>query len=275
MSLKRQLVTTLANLIPDFWINQLHNPIFIIGTARSGTSLLVRVIGMHPDIANWSEANVVWDPTGYPSAPHVAPDWVDPYVFNERWWQDTQSRLKEIPAMFGLFQTVKRKPYFLNKSPFNTFRIPHILQLFPQAKFINITRHGLAVVNSRLYKERDFVSGMPYRFKGDETVYDFETTALRFARLWKLSVEEVIQQDNHFRLAANGRLLNISYEQFCEQPEATLQTIQHYLGVAKPIEMNEVIENNNDKWKENIPLALAEKLIDEMQPTFSAQGYSL
>jgi hypothetical protein len=66
MSFKRQIVTALANLMPDFWISQLHNPIFIIGTARSGTTLLVRLLGSHPDIANWSEANVIWDPTGYP-----------------------------------------------------------------------------------------------------------------------------------------------------------------------------------------------------------------
>jgi hypothetical protein len=218
---------------------------------------------------------VIWDPTGYPSLPHVAPDWVDPYVFNERWWQDTQTRLKEIPAMFGVFQMVKRKPYFLNKSPFNTFRIPHILKLFPDAKFINITRHGLAVINSRLYKERDFVSGMPYRFDGDKTAYDFETTALCFARLWKLSVEEVSEQDAKFQLSAQGRLLNLSYEQFCDEPIAMLQTIQHYLGLTKPFAINEAIESNNDKWKKNIADNLARKLVDEMQPTFSAQGYSV
>lgn len=275
MSFKRQMVTALANLMPNFWINQLRNPIFIIGTARSGTTLLVRLIGSHPDIANWSEANEVWDPTGYPSLPHVAPDWVDPYGFNERRWCDTQTRLKEIPAMFGVFQTLYRKPYFVNKSPFNTFRIPHILQLLPNAKFINITRHGLAVVNSRLYKEKEFISGMPYRFDGDETAYDFETTALRFARLWKLSVEEVIQQDNRFQLAASGRLLNLSYEQFCEEPAMMLQTIQQFLGLAQPFVINETVESYNDKWKKNIPADLARKLVDEMQPTFAAHGYTL
>ena len=275
MGIKRSIVTTMARLMPDFWIGQLKNPVFIIGTARSGTSLLARLIGTHPEIANWSEANEVWDPTGYPSRPNVAPDWVDPYAFNERWWQDAQHRQREIPAMFGVFQTFRQKPYFLNKSPFNTFRIPHILQLFHNARFINITRHGLAVVNSRLQKETGFVEGMPYKFDGDDTSYDFDTTALCFARLWKLSVEEVIEQDKQHQLSHTGRLLNLSYEQLCEHPEQALCDVQNFLNLSSTIEVHEPLRDNNDKWKNYFVPDLVRKLVDEMQPTFSKQGYSL
>jgi Sulfotransferase family len=275
MSIKRQLVTTLALIIPDFWISQLRNPLFIIGTARSGTSLLARLVGRHPEIANWSEANEVWDPTGYPAPPHKAPDWVDPYRFNDRWWADTQSRLKEIPAVFGVFQTLRRKPYFLNKSPFNTFRIPHILQLFPAARFISIQRHGLAVVSSRLNKESGFIQGMPYHFPPDETRYDFETAALCFARLWQFSVQEVQEQDTRLNLSRQGKLLPLTYEQLCHDSAATLAQVQQFIGLQTPFILDEPITNQNDKWRQTFDLNMAQRLVQAMQPTFSELGYSL
>ena len=276
MGFKRQFAQTLARIMPHFWKNRVQNPIFIIGTARSGTSLLRNLVQTHPQIADWSEANVVWDPTGYPSPPHQAPDWVDPHVFNQRWYRDAQHRLDEIAATFGVFQTLRRKPYFLNKSPFNTFRIPHILQMFPQAKFIHIVRNGLAVVNSRLYKNADFIDGMPYRYPDDDTAYDFDTAALAFARLWRLSVQEVQRQDERYHLSDQGNIYHTTYETLVSTPDAVLQDVGAFIGIDPTQFTDDLprIDNRNYKWRDKLSPQLVAQLVDEMQPTFDDMGYT-
>lgn len=276
MNYKHMAIAAIARLAPNFWARRICNPIFIIGTARSGTTLLVDLIGTHPEILNWSEANNVWDPTGHPTPPGTAPVWVDPYAYNERWWHHTQEhgRITMIPATFAVAQTLQFKPYFVNKSPYNTFRIPRIMQMFPSARFIHIVRHGLAVVSSHLNKASNFVAEMPHTFAGDDTLYDFETTALCFARLWRLSLEEVEQQDAQLQLTERGLIHHLTYEDLCANTTATLAAVQQFIGLKQPIPITQEIDNRNDKWRGSFAPELVGKLVDEMNPAFSARGYT-
>ncbi len=123
----RQLSPVAVKLFHEFWQKQLKNPYFLIGSGRSGTTLLAGLLGMHRDVANWSEANEILDPQWYPWRPsnqHLPPMEFGPVAFTKRWWQDAQQRQGEIRATFGAYQWLQRKSCFLNKSPFNTFRIP-------------------------------------------------------------------------------------------------------------------------------------------------------
>ena len=44
-------------------------PIAIVGTGRCGSTLLVRILESHPEIAAWpGEANELWHPNSYPWA---------------------------------------------------------------------------------------------------------------------------------------------------------------------------------------------------------------
>ncbi len=39
---------------------KLDRPIILIGSPRSGTSLLGRLLAAHPDVAHWKEPRMVW-----------------------------------------------------------------------------------------------------------------------------------------------------------------------------------------------------------------------
>src|SRR4051794_16959899 len=113
MAFKRNMLLTTAKLAPDWWSLRLHNPVFVIGCARSGTTVLSQWLDSHADVANLSEANDIWDPSGYPYARsrngrESPPSWINPETYTERWWKDNQNRQTEIRAIFAVYQTLKR-----------------------------------------------------------------------------------------------------------------------------------------------------------------------
>ena len=191
----QQLSPKVAKSFPEFSQKQLKNPIFLIGCGRSGTTLLARLLGMHRDIANWSEANEILDPEWYPWRPtnhHLTPMEYDPVAFTKRWWLDAQNRQDEIKAIFGAYQWLQRKAYFLNKSPFNTFRIPHLLEIFPNARFIHLSRDGRAVAYSyaRKLQAENKLKEWP---EPQRTLFreSFEEFAIQISLFWKSNLEEV------------------------------------------------------------------------------------
>ena len=52
---------------------RLRQPIFMIGSPRSGTSIAVRLFARPPPVANRTEAGLIWDPEHYfdPEADHL------------------------------------------------------------------------------------------------------------------------------------------------------------------------------------------------------------
>src|SRR5215213_3457762 len=102
MGLRRELLLGIAGLAPRFWANQLKNPVFILGVARSGTTLLNDILSDHKQIAVLSEANDIWDPTGYPwnmSNHETPPVWIDVNAYIARWRRDTKPRQQQIRAI--------------------------------------------------------------------------------------------------------------------------------------------------------------------------------
>jgi hypothetical protein len=271
---KRRIVArSLAGFFPDYFANQLLNPVFIIGSMRSGTTLFTEMLEQHQDIANWSEANNVWDPQW----PHrMPPIWYDPVAHTNSWWHDTKERQTQIGAIFGAYQWLSRKPFFVNKSPLNTFRLPYLQKMFPGARFINMVRDGRAVILSNVKHRREIRPDETQRMLGDD--YTFEALCIRLAAFWKASVEEVARQDKALGLSQQGLLLELAYEEFCAAPDANLVHVCHFLGLNPDrfsnSKRNKPIKSQNFKWREGLNPHLVEQLIAIMQPTFGDRGYA-
>jgi LPS sulfotransferase NodH len=251
----------------------LRQPIFILGAPRSGTTLLNDILAHHPHAAVLSEANDIWDPSGYPwhlSAQETPPVWADPTAYTARWWRDAQARAGHIRAVFGAYQSI-------NKSPMNTFRVPYLLQMFPEARFIHIVRDGRAVVQSHLRRTLRQIEAAPQAHQRYGIYPDSATIALQLAHFWRQNVEEVARQADAFGLGAD-RLFHITYEQLCADPQSALNSICAFLGLdaaaLPPSIWDMPIVNQNHKWRQVFSPQEAQRLSAEMQPTLAQWGYA-
>ncbi len=278
MSRRKQLSRILARYVPGFFVP--HNCVFIIGCARSGTTLLTQLLSQHQAVANWSEANDVWDPQGYPwrdSACQTPPIEFDPVAFTARWVRDTQPRRAEVVATFGAYQWLTRKPFFLNKSPLNTFRIPELLDLFPDARFIHMIRDGRAVAHSYTRKQHDTMQEFPAPYQAMDLDFPFETLALKLATFWKMNLEEVARQDETLHLSERDRLIELTYEDLCADTMGSLDRLCDFFGLAPgqfdpPVDPSQ-IKNQNHKWAAGFEADLVARLVAAMEPVLSQRGY--
>ena len=115
----------------------LERPVFIIGAARSGTTMLGELLSRHPDVAYWLEPKYIWR-YGNP----LASDDV-------RSAGEADSKTKRyIRNRFARFLKKRDKARFVEKTPSNVFRIAFINAVFPDALFVYLIRDGRDVVLS-------------------------------------------------------------------------------------------------------------------------------
>jgi hypothetical protein len=111
--------------------------VFIVGSPRSGTTILGELLDKHHRISQWYEPYFVWD--------HFfrgAPD-------DERTEADATPEVsKWIYRNFARYKMSKKCSVLVDKSPRNSLKIPFILKIFPQAKFIHLLRDGRDVTLS-------------------------------------------------------------------------------------------------------------------------------
>ncbi|MEM7031900.1 MAG: sulfotransferase [Chloroflexota bacterium] len=276
-----RVAPVLARNFHNYYAQKVQNPIFLIGCFRSGTSLLSHLLGLHRDIAEWSEANEVLDPVWYPWRPENQkryPLEYDPYTFNDQWWADMQSRQQEIRAKFGAYQSLRGKAYFLNKSPYNTFRLPQLLEIFPNARFIHIYRDGRAVAFSHAKKLtndnklREWPEPEQTRFKES-----FDELAIWMSGFWKQSLEEVEKQDEALGLTKQGLMMTLTYESLCADSDSQLAQICQFVGLDQtrflPTLAKEKVIKQNHKWQEGLDKNAVSKMVAKMEPVLTQYNY--
>jgi hypothetical protein len=206
----------------------LKNPLFIIGTGRCGTTLLVQVLKSHERLLGFpGEANELWHPKSYPFAtrsietPAIVEDpqrFTDISLAN---WPVFQAW--KIRKTFAGYRSANgpSKTLFV-KSAMISFMIPKILSLFPDARFMHIFRNGPSVVASFLKKEWSKYSGC---FENEPRYL------LHCAGYWNDCILEIEKRKAQLSLVAKGAFLEFSYEKLCEDPKAVLGRIGEFLRV--------------------------------------------
>lgn len=282
--LLRQVAPSMAQRLPNFSRQQLKRPIFLIGCHRSGTTLLGRLLDMHRDVANWTEANEIWDPHWFPwhegNLTTRPPLEYDPQRFINRWWQQNEGRMDEIRAAFGAYQFLHRKSFFMNKSPYNVFRLPQLRAHFPHARFVYIIRDGRAVVDSHVRKT--LVEGHLREWpRAERERFQASTAALaeQLACYWKESVEEVAKQKVALQLEEQKLIYTTTYERLCTDYITVLNEICAFLGLAPdrflPGFHEQDVHSMNHKWRQKLDDEALSRIMAAMQPTLSQYHYGV
>lgn len=129
----------------------------------------------------------------------------------ERWKQAFQYFAKKL--------TVKTGRQILLKSPTHTFRIPLILEMFPDAQFVNIVRNPYSVFNSTMHLRRKMFEANGLAKITCDNMEDDVCSA--YTHLF-----ERYHADKH--LIPAGRLYEIKYEELEQDPIGELRKIYEF-----------------------------------------------
>ncbi len=188
------------------------NIAFILGVARSGTSILGELLAVHPKTFYIFEAHSVWELGGM--------------------GQNESHRLAEVDATPELM--VKIRAWFkyksipdrliLEKSPRNTLRVPYVHSIFPEGRFIHIIRDG-----------RDVACSLVPGCGGDKWLHLKPPSwqklfvqyqgAVRCALVWQESIRialDDLAQVNH---------LQVKYEDLVQTPREVAEKMLSFLGL--------------------------------------------
>lgn len=194
-------------------------PIFVIGSGRSGTTLLRQMLNAHPRIYITHEAGFYSYARHAPKGTTVS-DWLEHYfdTYSFAWIRlDPQLVRAALPRdltmerVCEVFQTIMRlkteqlgKARYGEKNPLDTHNLPRIFHDFPDARVVCIMRDPRPTVLS--------FNRMPFG----------TSSALLNAYLCRIQYE-------HTKPFLD-RILEVRLEDLSADPRATMQSILNYVG---------------------------------------------
>jgi hypothetical protein len=179
-------------------------PIFVIGSPRSGTTLLRLILDSHPRISCGEETHFLRDLEAI-----VGRNWhlVATYGLDRAWW------LARIRALYGDFQAEvlarSGKARWAEKDPTYTLHLEFIEELFPDALYVHLLRDGHDVVAS--FRDRWGYLSATRAARGEWARY------VRAARALE-------------KRLPTTRFLELRYEDLVRQPEAQGRRLFEFLG---------------------------------------------
>ena len=203
-------------------------PIFIVGSPRSGTTLLRWIIDAHPHIM----------------CPPCETSLFERYytIFNGFLWERQYSKLPlnrdtliewfrdHFDSLFIRLHRVSHKPRICEKTPAHVKYLDLITEVYPQAKIIHIIRNGENVASS-LQKVGFAPSGI--------------TGLIRNSLTWKISVEK---GRGHGKKLPRENYLEIRYEDLINDPRLTLRLICEFVEEEFHKRMLEFHIPENNSW---------------------------
>jgi len=181
-------------------------PIFVIGSARSGTTMLRLMLDSHARISSGEETHFLQQ-----MEPVVGKQWrlLERYGFPREYWLD---RLRHLYGDFQAEYAGRRgKGRWADKDPANTLILPFVDELYPEAQYIHLLRDGHDVVAS--HRDR----------------WGYRSGARAARGAWRKYVEAA---RSFGARVGPDRFLEMRYEALVADPEAELRRMLAFLGEA-------------------------------------------
>ena len=228
-------------------LKPLRRPIFVTAVNRSGSTMFTNYLSQSRDIVNWSEANELWDPLGFPwdNGEHPRPFWamnpqahvdIIPKELGDGYFKKVAGICSmHGAARSGLFGNFR----FVNKCPRNALRVPLLDSLFPDACFVGLFRNPFAVIRSwsqHIIPQIEARANSSVSRRGTRIV-KYTVDGVDYNRLELLDV--ISHSYNYIatqQLAAldslpGNRVFFLRYEDFVNQPREIIARIDAKFGV--------------------------------------------
>jgi len=251
---------------------QNHRFIFICGLHRSGTSILFRSLRDHPEISGFRDTPSPEDEgmhlqTVYPPSGHYGG--AGEFGFHpEAHLTETshlvsQANREELFAGWSRYWDLE-KAYLLEKSPPNLIRTRFLQAMFPNAFFIVLMRHPLAVT----YATRAWYRKYRIYWRSFSRIFEH----------W-LACHEIFQADRRYL----ENVMVVKYEHFVADPDRWMGDICAFLGLNEHLTRQEILPNVNEKyfnmWRKDFSGVFsgraARSVIERYETRLNPFGYSL
>ena len=281
---------------------ELKPPIILFGNFRSGTTLLHKLISVHPAVVPLYEPVGLWLYAD-PGREHDE--------FEE---QDATDKVKQyIRSWFLKYQQQNGNRIIVEKTPHNILRIPYIRAIFPEAHFLYIVRNPLSFVSSvelkwqqpatrkRLVKRlkttpitqlqhylkrflsqqwnnrilrRKYLSIWGPRYKGIQEDLKTQDLITVIARQWSRCSSKA---EKDLALFEAGRVLRLRYEDFVQDPLSDMERICAHCGLEMTNDLTKTVKemvktDRNLKWQRFEPHVL-DRIMPELSNEMERLGY--
>lgn len=268
-------------------------PVFIIGTGRSGTTILGVVMSMHSKIGFLNEPKALWHSIN----PYE--DLIGSYSKEIASYRikptDSNRESRQLKRLYGHYLTSICADLVLDKYPELIFRYDYVTTLFPKAKFLFLHRNGWDTCFSI-----DNWSVRKGNSEGDET----RDWWGRNDRKWQLICDELVPEhddlkNHHEEIAAlcnhqhraavewiltmreglkllelhSGSVLAVSYENLASYPSGILGDICNFIGLPSEECMLEYAKDVLNPASEKSEFSLPDYLNTPFQETMKKLGY--
>ena len=183
----------------------------------------------------------------------------------QKWEQEYLLTIKK-----AIIQTGGKR--FVSKNPPNTFRIPQLLKMFPNAKFVYIYRNPYNVLSSFILFIDKVIKGVGFQ-KTDQINFEKQIFQLFKQALGKYETDKV--------LIPSENLMEIKYEEFKQQPFQTIENIYAQFGLANFEQLSAKLKNYNSSQKGQksgghfVPEHLHDFISEELIEYMTKNNYSI
>ena len=198
---------------PD-WGAPAHDPIFILGMPRAGSTLLEQILASHSRVEGTMELPdllMIAASLSGRRLPDTEPKY--PGILATL----TRGACRELGMRYLADTRIQRKtsrPFFIDKMPLNFLHVGLLLTILPNAKIIDARRHPLACCFSGF--KQHFAQGHAYSFALDD-----------IGRYYRDYVELMA----HFDRVLPGRIHRVHYENMIDDTAAEVRRLLAYCGL--------------------------------------------
>lgn len=168
---------------------KVDEPIFILGTGRSGTTMLGILLSMHKDVGFLNEPKAIWNFL-YPFEDLQGNYTLAPAQYRLAASSISVEAKKAAHSVYKYYLSLSMSKRVVDKYPELIFRYPFVKEIFPDARFIFLIRNGIdTCLSIKNWSER----------LGIDKDYQKEDWWGINDRKWKLLVEQIAGNDAYFK----------------------------------------------------------------------------
>ncbi len=228
-------------------------PIFVIGTGRSGTTILGIVLSMHRDVGFLNEPKLLWH--GVVGGEDLIGSYSkEPGQYRLDQGHASPAKRARFVRLLGWFSALSGASRVVDKYPELIFRTECVDALFPDALYIFLARDGSQTAasiekwsQSHSVETSDqshdwwgaddrkwhaiveqLIPGDPDLAPHQEVLHEVTDHRLRAGVEWVLSMREGLKLKNAI---SPDRFLHLDYQSLCEDPKAEMARIFDFAGL--------------------------------------------